>query len=76
MDGEVGQPEEVGPDDHGPERVPRERVGVEAATTDLLLTLRSKQQLIYTSTLFKRLNYDVTLNLLLHICIKEFRKHS
>lgn len=41
MDGEVGQPEEVGPDDHGPERVPRERVGVEAATTDLSLTLCS-----------------------------------
>lgn len=34
MDGEVGQPEEVGPDDHGPERVPRKRVGVEAATTN------------------------------------------
>lgn len=75
MDGEVGQPEEVGPDDHGPERVPRERVGVEAATTDFLLTLRSKQLLIYTSTLFKKLKYDVNLNLLLQMFIKEYRKH-
>lgn len=39
VDGEVGQPEEVGPDDHGPEGVPRERVGVEAATIHLWLTI-------------------------------------
>lgn len=38
MDGEVRQPEEMSPDDHGPEGVPRKRVGVEATTTDLRLT--------------------------------------
>lgn len=52
MDGEVGQPEEVGPDDHGPEGVPGERVGIETATTGLCSTLRSKQQMYKTSTPF------------------------